>query len=70
MTHSIGEKIQVVVVLTFGSLMIAGIILSMQSKPYPYQGDIQPFPIVMIGLVLAFMGMFGFLNILCWRDEE
>jgi hypothetical protein len=70
MKHSIGEKIQVVVVLTFGSLMIAGILLAMQSKPYPFQVDLQPFPFAMMGIVVAFMGMFGFLNILCWRDEK
>jgi hydrogenase/urease accessory protein HupE len=70
MKHSIGEKIQVVVVLTFGTLMIAGILLAMQSKPYPFQAGLQIFPIAMLGIVVAFMGMFGFLNILCWRDEE
>ncbi len=70
MKHSIGEKIQVVVVLTFGTLMIAGILLAMQSKPYPFQADIQPFPFAMMGIILAFMGMFGFLNIRCWRGEE
>ena len=46
---------------------ILGIFLSMQSKPYPFQGDIQMFPIVMMFLCFMFMLLIyvGF-----WEEKE
>jgi len=37
------------------SLSMLGIILAMQSKPYPFQTDLQKMPFAMIGLILLFM---------------
>ncbi len=42
---------------------ILGIFLAMQSKPYPFQTDLRPFPIAMGMIVVVFMflvwAMFG-----------
>ena len=49
------------------SLSILGIFHSMQSKPYPFQGDLQTFPIAMMFLCLMFMLLIyvGF-----WEEKE
>lgn len=70
MKHTLSETFQIIIVLSIGSLSLLAIFLAMLSKPYPFQADLQTFPYAMMGIILVFMGMFGVLNILCWRDEE
>jgi hypothetical protein len=48
------------------SSFILAIFLAMQSKPYPFQDDLQPFPIVMMFLCFMFM----FLILMFFSREE
>ena len=44
-------------------LYILGIFLSMQSKPYPFKTNLQPFPFAMITLCVMFMFLILIYNI-------